>query len=304
MYIIEAKTILTPQNGLNIYRGSTDKCLVSPVYARTARVENPEEIGVKPDADVLLENSLKKKRSRGMITLGGMSDPYNKLEEEWKITRRCLRAIDRCDFGVSIHTRYSLLLRDLDILRELNRKTKVIVTIPLPTLQTEEFQLIEGELGLSDRLHLIEELSKEGIEMVLLVDPVIPWVNDTVTSLGMLIQLAKDYKIRYIEHRDMKTQLQNGSREHFYKLLRDRDKKLCGRLAAHFGPDENELIPENQKELLRYLVDRTGRNGIGYGTTSQMEEEIICDKKEIQDYRRRYENRTEGRQLELMDILA
>ena len=35
-----------------------------------------------------------------------------------------------------------------------------------------------------------------------------------------------------------------------------------------------------------------------------MEEEIICDKKEIQDYRRRYENRTEGRQLELMDILA
>ena len=97
MYTIEAKTILTPQNGLNIYRGSTDRCLVSPVYARTARVENPEELGVKPDADRLLEVTLRKKRSRGMVSVGSLSDPYNAAEKSLGIMRRCLFVLDRCD---------------------------------------------------------------------------------------------------------------------------------------------------------------------------------------------------------------
>ena len=291
MYTIEAKTILTPQNGLNIYKGSTDRCLVSPVYARTARVEEPGELGVKPDADRLLEVTLRKKRSRGMVFAGSMSDPYNPAEKELGIMRRCLKVLDRCDFGVAIQTRYPLLLRDLDVLTEINRKTKVVVTVPLPTLQTEAFQLIEGELGVSDRLELIKGLANAGIETMLLIDPIIPGVNDTITSLGMLLQLARDNNMHYLEHREMKTQLQNGSREHFYELLKNRDAKLAMELLSRFGPDENELIPEKQKELLRYLIDRSA------------EYSIVCDKKQIQDYRRRYENRTEGRQLELTDML-
>ena len=291
MYTIEAKTILTPQNGLNIYRGSTDHCLVSPVYARTARVENPEELGVKPDADRLLEVTLRKKRSRGMVSVGSLSDPYNAVEKSLGIMRRCLFVLDRCDFGVSIQTRYSLLLRDLDILQEINRKTKVVVTVPLPTLQMDAFRLIEGELGLSERLQLLEGLEKAGITTILLVDPIIPGVNDTITSLGMVLQLARDHHMCYLEHRDMKTQLQNGSREHFYRLLRGRDSALALKLITNYGDKENELVPENQKELLRYLVDRT------------KEASIICDKKEIQDFRRRYENHTEGRQLEIEDLL-
>ena len=291
MYTIEAKTILTPQNGLNIYRGSTDRCLVSPVYARTARVEHPEELGVKPDADRLLELTLRKKRSRGMVSVGSLSDPYNEAERSLGIMRRCLYVLDRCDFGVAIQTRYPLLLRDLDILKEINRKTKVVVTVPMPTLQTDAFRLIEGELGISDRLQLIEGLEQAGITTILLLDPVIPGVNDTLASIGMVLQLAMDHHMKYIEHREMKTQLQNGSREHFYQLLRGRDSALALKLLTTYGEKENELVPEGQKELLRYLVDRAKKDS------------IICDKKEIQDFRRKYENRTEGKQLELEDLL-
>ena len=291
MYTIEAKTILTPQNGLNIYRGSTDRCLVSPVYARTARVDHPEELGVKPDADRLLELTLRKKRSRGMVSVGSLSDPYNEAERSLGIMRRCLYVLDRCDFGVAIQTRYPLLLRDLDILKEINRKTKVVVTVPMPTLQTDAFRLIEGELGISDRLQLIEGLEQAGITTILLLDPVIPGVNDTLASVGMVLQLALDHHMQYIEHREMKTQLQNGSREHFYQLLRGRDSALALKLLTTYGEKENELVPEGQKELLRYLVDRAKKDS------------IICDKKEIQDFRRKYENRTEGKQLELEDLL-
>ena len=291
MHIVEVKTILTPQNGMNIYRGVTDHCIVSPVRAKTARVENPEDVEVKRDAARVLEHSLRRKRTRGMISVGGLSDPYNPLEEKFGIMRDCLRVLDRCDFGVCITTRYSLLLRDLDILKELARKTKVVICIPFPTVQTEQFRLIEGELGMSDRLRLIDELSKEKIETVLLLDPIIPKINDTKTSLGMLLQLAGDYHIRMVDHRDMKCQLQNGSREYFYKELLMRDRDLALKLREIYG-EENELVTENQKDLLAYLFDSCKAN------------DVICDRKEILTYCRKYENKTEGEQLSIDSFIG
>ena len=291
MHIVEVKTILTPQNGMNIYRGVTDHCIVSPVRAKTARVENPEDVEVKQDAARVLEHSLRRKRTRGMISVGGLSDPYNPLEEKFGIMRDCLRVLNRCDFGVCITTRYSLLLRDLDILKELARKTKVVICIPFPTVQTEQFRLIEGELGMSDRLRLIDELSKEKIETVLLLDPIIPKINDTKTSLGMLLQLAGDYHIRMVDHRDMKCQLQNGSREYFYKELLMRDRDLALKLREIYG-EENELVPENQKDLLAYLFDSCKAN------------DVICDRKEILTYCRKYENKTEGEQLSIDSFIG
>ena len=207
MHVVKVKTILTPQNGMNVYRGVTDRCIVSPVRARTARVDNPEDVEVKEEAGRILEYSLKRKRTRGMISVGGLSDPYNPLEEKFEIMRDCLRVIDRYDFGVSITTRYPLLLRDIDILKEIARKTKVVITVPVSSLQTEQFRLIEGELGVAERIRLIEGLAGAGIETVLLLDPIIPRINDTTTSLGMLLQLARDYHISMVDHHDLKCQL-------------------------------------------------------------------------------------------------
>ena len=290
MHEVEVKTILTPQNGMNVYRGATDHCLVSPVRARTARVKDPEDVEVKTNAPQLLAYSLKRKRSRGMISVGGLSDPYNPLEEKYRLMRECLRVLDRYDFGVTITTRYSLLLRDLDILSELAHKTKVVVTVPFPALQTEQFRLIEGELGMTDRIRLLDGLTEAGIETVLFLDPVIPGINDSITSLGMLLQLAKEHGIRMVDHRDMKCQLQNGSREYFYQELTKRAPDLAEQLLEKYG-EGMDLVPDNQKELLRHLIDRCKAY------------DIICDKKEILSYRRQYFNRTEGTQLSLEELL-
>ena len=271
MHEVEVKTILTPQNGMNVYRGATDHCLVSPVRARTARVKDPEDVEVKTNAPQLLAYSLKRKRSRGMISVGGLSDPYNPLEEKYRLMRECLRVLDRYDFGVTITTRYSLLLRDLDILSELAHKTKVVVTVPFPALQTEQFRLIEGELGMTDRIRLLDGLTEAGIETVLFLDPVIPGINDSITSLGMLLQLAKEHGIRMVDHRDMKCQLQNGSREYFYQELTKRAPDLAEQLLEKYG-EGMDLVPDNQKELLRHLIDRCKAY------------DIICNKKEILIY--------------------
>ena len=264
MHEVEVKTILTPQNGMNVYRGATDHCLVSPVRARTARVKDPEDVEVKTNAPQLLAYSLKRKRSRGMISVGGLSDPYNPLEEKYRLMRECLRVLDRYDFGVTITTRYSLLLRDLDILSELAHKT--------------------------DRIRLLDGLTEAGIETVLFLDPVIPGINDSITSLGMLLQLAKEHGIRMVDHRDMKCQLQNGSREYFYQELTKRAPDLAEQLLEKYG-EGMDLVPDNQKELLRHLIDRCKAY------------DIICDKKEILSYRRQYFNRTEGTQLSFEELL-
>ena len=204
--------------------------------------------------------------------------------------RDCLRVLDRYDFGVSITTRYSLLLRDMDILQEIARKTKLVVTVPFPALQTEQFRLIEGELGMTDRIRLLDGLSEAGIETILLLDPVIPGINDSITSLGMLLQLAADHGIHWVDHRDMKCQLQNGSREYFHAELAKRAPELEEQLKERYG-DGMELVPENQKELMRHLIDRCKAY------------DIICDKKEILSFKRQYTNRTEGTQMSFDDFV-
>ena len=119
---------------------------------------------------------------------------------------------------------------------------------------------------------------------ILLIDPVIPGINDSITTLGMLLQLAKDQGIRMVDHRDLKCQLQNGSYEYFYKELRKRNREVAKQLEEKFG-EEMELVPENHKELMRHLIDTCAAY------------DIICDKKEILAYRRQYSNQTEGTQL-------
>ena len=63
MFIIDTKTIVTPQNGLNIYRGRTENNIISMEPEIT-------DIGVKPEADELLSGTLKKRKSKGMILVG------------------------------------------------------------------------------------------------------------------------------------------------------------------------------------------------------------------------------------------
>ena len=112
MYIIDSKTIVTPQNGLNIYRGRTESSIISMEPEIT-------DIGVKPEADILLAGTLKKRKSKGMILAGNMGDPYNDLEKEYGLMRKSLRYISFYDFGIVITTRRELLLRDIDLLKEI-----------------------------------------------------------------------------------------------------------------------------------------------------------------------------------------
>ena len=120
MHFVDAKGILSQQNGMNVYRGCTHGCIYcdsrSACYGFTHAFE---DIEVKRNAPQLLEKALRSKRRKCMIGTGAMCDSYMHCEEELQITRKCLELIERYEFGAAIQTKSDRILRDLDLLKRI-----------------------------------------------------------------------------------------------------------------------------------------------------------------------------------------
>ena len=126
----------------NIYCDSRSSC-----YQFTHAFEDVE---VKKNAPELLEKALKSKRRVCMIGTGSMSDPYMHCEEELGLTRKCLEIIRDRGFGVAIQTKSDRILRDIDLLDEINRNAKCVVQITLTTYDDDTggmFSLHEYNAG-------------------------------------------------------------------------------------------------------------------------------------------------------------
>ena len=120
MHFVEAKALLTRHNGMNLYRGCAHGCVYCDSRSDCYRFTHPfEDIEVKQNAPALLEDILKKRRKRIVISTGSMSDPYQPCEQELQLTRRCLELLDRYGFGASVITKSDLVLRDLDLLKDI-----------------------------------------------------------------------------------------------------------------------------------------------------------------------------------------
>ena len=88
MHYKEVKAILSPQNGMNLYRGCTHGCIYCDSRSKCYRMDHDfEDIEVKLHAPDILERTLKRKRTKGMIITGSMTDPYVPLEKELQMTR-------------------------------------------------------------------------------------------------------------------------------------------------------------------------------------------------------------------------
>ena len=283
MYNIETKTILTPQNGLNIYRGRTEDAIY------TYNADGIDDIGVKPDADDLLYTCLKKRKSRGMIIAGNMGDPYNEHEQGLKLMRKCLKYIEMMDFGVVVITRRALLLRDIDILKNISRKTKAVVEIPFPSLDPDKLRLLDGG-ELAERLELVEGLKEAKVPFVLNIFPLIPFVNDGVEEMEELLGRLGGFGPAAIEL-DEKTV--PYTKKHISFMLKEfslrfpEEYKSYKTLLGITEGEPKELKIRNGdkiEELLKIAASRAGAKS---------------DPVQIADWKRTYENRLAGSQMTL-----
>ncbi len=152
MHSVQAKSILSQNNGINVYRGCTHGCIYCDSRSDCYGFEHDfEDIAVKTNAPELLEKALRSKRRRCMIGTGAMCDPYIPLERELKLTRRCLEVIRRYDFGVAVQTKSDLVLRDIDLLSDINRSTKAVVQMTLTTYDDSLCRIVEPNVCVTSR---------------------------------------------------------------------------------------------------------------------------------------------------------
>ena len=134
MHFVDAKGILSSQNGMNLYRGCTHGCIYCDSRSACYQFTHAfEDIEVKQNAPALLERALRSKRKKCMIGTGAMCDPYMHCEEELQLTRKCLELIGRYEFGVTVQTKSDRILRDLELLTSIHRKAKCVVQMTLTT---------------------------------------------------------------------------------------------------------------------------------------------------------------------------
>src|SRR5574344_2077623 len=123
MHFTEAKSILSSQNGMNIYRGCLHGCIYCDSRSNCYQMDHAfEDIEIKENAVELLEDSIKHKRKKCMIGTGSMCDPYMPIEKDLKLMRSCLEVIAKYEFGATIITKSDLVLRDFDLFEKINRE--------------------------------------------------------------------------------------------------------------------------------------------------------------------------------------
>ena len=185
MHEVEAKGILSAQNGMNIYWGCSHGCIYCDARSTCYQMEHPfEDIEVKINAPMLLEQALRKKRKRCMIGTGSMSDPYLHLEEKLGLTRRCIELIDAYGFGLVIQTKSDLILRDLDLLKSINQKTKCVVQMTLTTFDEMLCKKLEPNVcTTARRIEVLNIMKEEGIPTVVWMTPILPFINDTKDNI-------------------------------------------------------------------------------------------------------------------------
>lgn len=227
MHFVNAKTILSSHNGMNIYRGCTHGCIYCDSRSNCYHIEHAfEDIEVKQNAAELLEHSLIHKRKKCMIGTGSMSDPYMTCEKDLQLMRRCLEIIEHHGFGATVLTKSDLVLRDLDLLKKINQKARAVLQMTLTTFDEVLCKKIEpGVCTTKRRVEVLEKFHNEGIETCVWLDPFLPFINDNRKNIEGLLTYLDRCKVNAIIYFGAGLTLREGNREYFYSAL---DKKFPG----------------------------------------------------------------------------
>lgn len=221
MHFVQAKGILSSQNGMNLCRGCTHGCIYCDARANCYHTPIPfEDIEIKQNAPELLEESLKKKRKKCMIGTGSMSDPYLHAEEKLLLTRRCLEIIDKYKFGLAIQTKSDRILRDLDLLESINKNSKCVVQLTLTTADEKLSKIIEPNVCTTyERFNVLKVLQQKKIPTIVWFCPILPFINDSIENHKTILNYCASSGVKGIIYFGAGLTLRDGNREYFYKKL-------------------------------------------------------------------------------------
>ncbi|MDY4222288.1 MAG: radical SAM protein [Candidatus Faecousia sp.] len=263
MHFVQARSILSPKNGMNLYRGCQHGCIYCDARSLCYQMNHPfEDIEVKENALPLLEQALKGKRKKCMIGTGAMSDPYMPLEEKLQRTRGALELIHRYGFGVAIQTKSCRILRDLELLKAINDQSKAVVQMTLTTYDEQLCRMVEPNVSTTrQRVEALKIFRDAGIPTVVWLSPLLPWLNDTPENILGILEYCREAGVKGIINFGMGLTLRDGDREYYYAALDRHFPGLKQRYIQTYG-NAYELPSPNSRALWQLFHDKCEEYGI------------------------------------------
>jgi DNA repair photolyase len=258
---IKVKTALSPSRlpgldyALNPYRGCAHAC----AYCYAPSVIRWEgKWGDVVEAKINLPRVLSKElhtKKKGVVGLGTVTDPYQPAEKKYEITRRCLELLLMHDFPVCIQTKSSLVLRDMDLLRQfLNIEVGVTLTVLDDSIRQK---LEPGASSVEERLQALKELSKNGIKTWVFLGPVMPYVTDVEALVDAISTVKPGYVL--LDRLRLKDGLWDRVREFIVdfkpELLENYEKIFFGS-ENYYGDVFEEIIRKCDEKKLCCRINR------------------------------------------------
>lgn len=286
MHYVKAKGILSPDNGMNLYRGCTHGCIYCDSRSKCYQMNHDfEDIEVKENALELLEKALYSRKKRCMIGTGAMTDPYIPLEEKLRLTRGALEIIERHGFGVTVQTKSTRILRDLDVLQRIHGKGKAVVQMTLTTYDDTLCRSLEPNVAVtSERVEALKRFREAEIPTVVWLCPILPFINDTAENIEGLLESCRDAGVQGIICFNMGLTLREGNREYFYRQLDQRFPGMKERYIRAYGSAYELNSPRNE-QLLRFFHKYCEKTG------------MLHDYRQIFDYLHTFEEKESHQQL-------
>ncbi|GFI62110.1 hypothetical protein IMSAG049_01283 [Clostridiales bacterium] len=289
MHYVTTKGILSPKNGINLYRGCSHGCIYCDSRSLCYNMSHGfEDIEVKENAIALLEDALKHKRKKCMIGTGAMSDPYIPIEMKTGYMRNVLELIYKYGFGITILTKSSRILRDLDLLEKINEKTKCVVQMTLTTYDEELCRKLEPNVSTTkERVEVLKKLRDKKIPTVVWLCPLLPFINDTRENIEGILDYCIEAKVCGIICFGIGLTLRDGNREYFYSCLDKIFPKMKEQYIKTYG-NQYIINSTNNGELMKLFHKNCEENG------------ILHDNDRIFEYLNTFEEKE--RQLSIFDL--
>ena len=263
MHFVQAKSLLSSKNGMNLYRGCTHGCIYCDSRSNIYNMNHEfEDIEVKQNSLELLKKALKSKKEKCMIGTGSMTDPYIPLESKLEFVRNSLKLIYRYGFGFTCITKSDLILRDLDLLKKINEKAKTVVQITLTTADEDLCRKIEPNVCTTKRrVEVLKKLNDADIPTVVWLTPFLPYINDTEENINELLDYCIETNVKGIICFNIGLTLRDGNRQYFYKKLDESFPGLKNKYIEKYGSNY-VLESENNRQLMDLFYKKTAENNI------------------------------------------
>lgn len=248
---------------MNLYKGCCHGCVYCDSRSKCYQVTDFDIVKGKQNAIQILETELYKKRKKGTIGIGAMSDTYNPFEKELGITRKALELIMHYGYGVGIDTKSTLILRDIDILKQIAKQYPSIFKITITCAEDSLSKLIEPFAPVSSkRFETVKALREAGLFTGILLMPILPFINDTEENILSIVHKAHDAHANFIfVYGGFSLTLRDNQRDYYYHWLDQQYPGLRFTYEEHYhkcyscnSPHSRRLSKLFQKECQKYGI--------------------------------------------------